>query len=132
MDHLLGLERIIRSAGYAAGGVEYVCPKHGDDGALDIVYDDCSEPDQPWLARISAAEASAHHGEGHFEREATAPQCHLLRKPPIYRFGNRSKWSTIGIRASNQPAAQRHPSPCLSPARKINHDQDLIPSVPEP
>ena len=39
MDHVLGLKCTICGAEYAAGEVEYVCPKHGDDGILDVVYD---------------------------------------------------------------------------------------------
>jgi threonine synthase len=39
MDHVLGLRCTICGAEYAAGEVEYVCPKHGDDGTLDVVYD---------------------------------------------------------------------------------------------
>jgi len=39
MDHVLGLKCTICGAEYSAGEVEYVCPKHGDDGILDVVYD---------------------------------------------------------------------------------------------
>ncbi|MBU0703093.1 MAG: threonine synthase [Chloroflexi bacterium] len=39
MDHVLGLKCTICSAEYGADEVEYVCPKHGDDGILDVVYD---------------------------------------------------------------------------------------------
>ena len=39
MDHVLGLECLICGARYTPGEVEYVCPKHGDDGTLDVVYD---------------------------------------------------------------------------------------------
>jgi threonine synthase len=39
MDHVLGLKCTICGAEYAAGQVEYVCPDHGDDGILDVVYD---------------------------------------------------------------------------------------------
>ena len=39
MDHVLGLKCTICGAEYGAGEVEYVCPKHGDDGILDVVYD---------------------------------------------------------------------------------------------
>jgi threonine synthase len=37
--HVLGLKCLICGAEYAPGAVEYVCPKHGDDGILDVVYD---------------------------------------------------------------------------------------------
>ena len=39
MDHVLGLKCTICGAEYGASEAEYVCPKHGDDGILDVVYD---------------------------------------------------------------------------------------------
>ncbi len=39
MDHVIGLKCTICGAEYGAGETEYVCPKHGDDGILDVVYD---------------------------------------------------------------------------------------------
>ena len=39
MDHVLGLECTMCGASYGIDEVEYVCPKHGDDGILDVVYD---------------------------------------------------------------------------------------------
>jgi threonine synthase len=39
MDHVLGLKCTICGAEYEPGQVEYVCPEHGDDGILDVVYD---------------------------------------------------------------------------------------------
>ena len=39
MDHVLGLRCTICGAEYGANEVEYVCPKHGNDGILDVVYD---------------------------------------------------------------------------------------------
>ncbi len=39
MDHVLGLKCTICGAEYGPGEVEYVCPKHGDDGIVDVVYD---------------------------------------------------------------------------------------------
>jgi threonine synthase len=39
MDHVLGLKCTICGAEYAAGEVEYVCPRHGDDGIVDVAYD---------------------------------------------------------------------------------------------
>jgi threonine synthase len=38
-EHILGLKCTICGAEYADREVEYVCPKHGDDGILDVVYD---------------------------------------------------------------------------------------------
>jgi threonine synthase len=39
MDQILSLKCTICGAEYDAGEVEYVCPHHGDDGILDVVYD---------------------------------------------------------------------------------------------
>jgi threonine synthase len=39
MDHVLGLKCTICGAEYGLGQVEYVCPHHGDNGILDVVYD---------------------------------------------------------------------------------------------
>ncbi len=39
MDHILGLKCTICGAEYGIDEVQYVCPKHGDDGILDVVYD---------------------------------------------------------------------------------------------
>ncbi len=39
MDQVLGLRCTICGAEYEVGQVEYVCPHHGDDGILDVVYD---------------------------------------------------------------------------------------------
>jgi threonine synthase len=39
MDHILGLKCTICGEEYAVDQVEYVCPHHGDDGILDVVYD---------------------------------------------------------------------------------------------
>ncbi|MBN2003489.1 MAG: threonine synthase [Anaerolineae bacterium] len=39
MDHVLGLKCTLCGAEYTAGEVAYVCPHHGDDGILDVMYD---------------------------------------------------------------------------------------------
>lgn len=39
MDHIVGLRCVLCDAEYTLGEVEYVCPKHGDQGNLDLVYD---------------------------------------------------------------------------------------------
>jgi threonine synthase len=39
MEHILGLKCTICGAEYDTQEVEYICPKHGDDGILDVVYD---------------------------------------------------------------------------------------------
>jgi threonine synthase len=39
MDHVLGLRCTICGAEYGVDEVDYVCPGHGDDGILDVVYD---------------------------------------------------------------------------------------------
>jgi threonine synthase len=39
LDHVLGLECTICGAEYGIDEVEYICPNHGYDGILDVVYD---------------------------------------------------------------------------------------------
>lgn len=39
MKHVLGLRCVLCGAEYAASDVEYVCPKHGNEGILDVIYD---------------------------------------------------------------------------------------------
>jgi threonine synthase len=39
VDHVLGLKCVLCGAEYGVGEVLYVCPKHGDEGILDVVYD---------------------------------------------------------------------------------------------
>jgi threonine synthase len=38
-DHLLGLKCTVCGAEYGVDEAEYVCPHHGDDGVLDVIYD---------------------------------------------------------------------------------------------
>ena len=39
MEHVLGLRCLLCGEEYEPRQVDYVCPKHGDDGILDVVYD---------------------------------------------------------------------------------------------
>lgn len=39
MKHVLGFKCVLCGAEYDIGQVEYVCPKHGNEGVLDVVYD---------------------------------------------------------------------------------------------
>ena len=39
MDHVLGLKCTICGEEYGVDEAAYVCPRHGDDGILDVVYD---------------------------------------------------------------------------------------------
>lgn len=39
MEHVLGLRCTLCGREYAVDEAEYVCPLHGDDGILDVVYD---------------------------------------------------------------------------------------------
>ncbi|HSJ52726.1 MAG TPA: pyridoxal-phosphate dependent enzyme, partial [Anaerolineae bacterium] len=39
MEQVLGLRCTICGAEYAPDEIEYVCPRHGDDGTVDVVYD---------------------------------------------------------------------------------------------
>jgi threonine synthase len=38
-DHILGLKCVICGAEYGLDEVPYVCPRHGNEGILDVVYD---------------------------------------------------------------------------------------------
>jgi threonine synthase len=39
MDHILGLRCVLCGEEYGVDEVLYVCPKHGDEGILDVLYD---------------------------------------------------------------------------------------------
>ncbi len=39
MNHVLGLQCLICGEMYDPGDIEYVCPLHGEDGIVDVVYD---------------------------------------------------------------------------------------------
>ncbi len=39
MDHVLHLSCLICGRHYAADEIDYICPDHGDDGIVDVVYD---------------------------------------------------------------------------------------------
>lgn len=39
MDHVLGLKCVLCGAEYRTDEVLYVCPKHGDEGIVDVLYD---------------------------------------------------------------------------------------------
>lgn len=39
MQHVLGLKCVLCGAEYPPDAVQYVCPRHGDEGILDVVYD---------------------------------------------------------------------------------------------
>lgn len=50
MDHVLGLKCLVCEAEYNADQGLYVCPRHGDDGILDVQYDyaKIGERISPW------------------------------------------------------------------------------------
>lgn len=39
LEHVLGLKCVLCGAEYAVDEVDYVCPKHGNGGILDVIYD---------------------------------------------------------------------------------------------
>ncbi len=39
MDHVIGLKCLICGKVYDADAIDYVCPKHGNDGIVDVQYD---------------------------------------------------------------------------------------------
>ncbi len=39
LDHVLGLKCVLCGAEYDIDEITYVCPKHGDEGIVDVIYD---------------------------------------------------------------------------------------------
>lgn len=69
MNNILGFKCTICGAEYAPGQVEYVCPKHGDTGILDTVYD------YPSIARQTSPAQLAN--------QQTAASLNLFRYKPL-------------------------------------------------
>ncbi len=59
MNHLIGYKCSICGQEYGLNEVEYVCPKHGDDGVLDAVYDYAAINAQLSPAKMAAQQSSA-------------------------------------------------------------------------
>ena len=39
MNHVRGFRCMLCGAEYRLGEIDYVCPRHGDDGIVDVLYD---------------------------------------------------------------------------------------------
>ena len=39
MKHVLGLDCLVCGERYSPGAIDYVCPRHGEDGIVDVAYD---------------------------------------------------------------------------------------------
>jgi threonine synthase len=39
MEHVLGLDCLVCGERYDPGAIDYVCPRHGEDGIVDVAYD---------------------------------------------------------------------------------------------
>jgi threonine synthase len=59
MHHLIGYKCSICGQEYGPDEVEYVCPKHGDEGVLDAVYDYAAISQQLDPARLADWQTSA-------------------------------------------------------------------------
>ncbi len=76
MNHVIGLECTLCGAVYAPGEVEYVCPKHGSNGNLDVQYD----YDQ--IAR-RVQDESLLEGRGIWRYKALLPLPYDAQVPPL-------------------------------------------------
>jgi len=59
MNHLIGYKCSICGQEYGPNEVEYVCPKHGDDGLLDAIYDYKAINAQHSPAKMAQQQSSA-------------------------------------------------------------------------
>ena len=59
MNHLIGYKCSMCGQEYGPTEVEYVCPKHGDEGLLDAIYDYTAINVQLSPARLAARQSSA-------------------------------------------------------------------------
>jgi threonine synthase len=77
MDHVIGLKCSICGQVYQPGEVEYVCPKHGDDGNLDVLYD---------YDRVKAAwnAGGPDRGRGIWRYKALLPIDAGAAEPPLW------------------------------------------------
>lgn len=75
MEHVLGLDCLVCGERYASAGVEYVCPRHGDDGILDVAYD--------YPAIAAAVDRDRLGGPGMWRYRALLPVATGSRTPPI-------------------------------------------------
>ncbi|MGH2593136.1 MAG: threonine synthase [Anaerolineae bacterium] len=83
MNNVIGFKCTICGAGYAPGQVEYVCPKHGDEGVLDTIYD------YPSIARqISPNQLS---------NQQTSSALNLFRYKPLLPIDSESKGLPLQI-----------------------------------
>lgn len=59
MNHLIGYRCSLCGQEYGPAEAEYVCPKHGDEGLLDAIYDYAAINAQHSPARLAARQSSA-------------------------------------------------------------------------
>jgi len=131
MDHLVGLECAICKQVYQIGEVEYVCPKHGNDGNLDVLYD---------YDRIAAAWKSNPHWPGRgiwrykallpIELGAAEPPL-LVGDTPLYPAGGIAR--QIGVRevwvkdeGRNPTASLKDRASALVVAKAVAEGRELV------
>jgi threonine synthase len=77
MEHVLGLDCLVCGERYAPAEVEYVCPRHGEDGILDVAYD------YPALGASVERDPARAPGEGMWRFRALLPIEAGSAVPPI-------------------------------------------------
>src|SRR5687767_13588198 len=96
MDHVIGLQCSICSEIYQPGEVQYVCPKHGNDGNLNVIYNYD-------LVRAQWHSQKPNYGQGMWRYKALLPIELDASIPPLL-VGNTPMYSSeslaqrIGVR----------------------------------
>ena len=75
MQHVLGLDCLICGERYAPDAIDYVCPHHGEDGIVDVVYD--------YAAIAAATDRHALTGTGMWRYRPLLPIGPDTEVPPI-------------------------------------------------
>ena len=75
MEHVLGLDCLVCGERYDPGAIDYVCPRHGEDGIVDVAYD--------YPAIAAATDRDALAGEGMWRFRPLLPIRADAAVPPI-------------------------------------------------
>jgi threonine synthase len=131
MDHMVGLKCSICGRLYQPGEVEYVCPEHGNDGNLDVVYDY-----ERVNARWQDFETSSQTGIWRYkallpiELNAAVPPL-LVGNTPLYRTDNVAR--QVGVAevwvkddGRNPTASLKDRASALVVARALAEGREII------
>jgi threonine synthase len=78
MDHVLGLKCVLCGDEYSVDEVLYVCPKHGDEGILDVLYD------YDFIAeRLTKEDLARNHDYSIWRYAPLLPVAEDSRHPPL-------------------------------------------------